>query len=117
MPRPRRNRRPPGVVHVVCTGRGKHNRVPFRPDLRMIRASDGQVRIMWNRRQGPGPVTGFGAADGLDTYDIRCGSCGRHFKCHEDRLAVIIAAMAEFQGVRGDDNTPIVLDISMIERA
>jgi len=25
--------------------------------------------------------------------------------------------MAEFQGIRGDDNTPIVLDISLIERA
>jgi len=25
--------------------------------------------------------------------------------------------MAEFQGIRGDDNRPIVLDISLIERA
>jgi len=57
----------------------------------MIRTGDGQVRVIWNRRQGPGPVTAFAAADGLDTYDIRCGSCRRHFKCHEARLGVIIA--------------------------
>lgn len=117
MPRPRRNRRPPGQVRVICTGRGKHDRVPFRPDLRIIRTSDGQVHVMWDRRQGPGPVTGFGAADGLETFEVRCGTCGRHFKCHEDRLGTIIAALAAFQGIRGDDNTPIVLDISLIERA
>jgi hypothetical protein len=117
VPRPPRGRRPPGVVHVSCTGRGKHSRVPFRSHLRMIRPGDGQVRVMWNRRQGPGPVTGFGAADGLDTYEIRCRTCSRHFKCHEDRLGVIIAALAEHQGIRGDDNRPIVLDISLIERA
>ena len=117
MPRPHRNRRPPGVVHVSCTGRGAHSRVPFRPDLRMIRTGDGQVRTMWNRRQGPGPVTGFGAADGLEIFEVRCGTCGRHFKRHEDKLGTIIVALAEFQGIRSDDNTAIVLDISLIERA
>lgn len=117
MPRPRRNRRPPGVVHVSRTGRGVHDTVPFRPDLRIIRTSDGQVRVMHDRRQGPGPVTDFRAADGLDTFEVRCGTCGRHFKRHEDKLAVIIQVLAEFQGIRGDDNTAIVLDISLIERA
>jgi len=116
VPRPRRNRRPPGVVHVICTGRGTHDRVPFRPDLRVIR-HDGQVRVMWNRRQGSGPVTDFGAADGLRTFEVRCRTCGRHFKRHEDKLTVILAALATYQGISGDDNTPIVLDISMIERA
>jgi len=116
VPRPPRKRRPPGVVHVICTGRGKHSRVPFRPDLRLIR-SGGQVRIMWNRQQGPGPVTDFKAADGLETFEVRCGTCGRHFKRHEDKLAVTALVLAEHQGIRGDDNTPITIDISMIERA
>jgi hypothetical protein len=116
VPRPPRGRRPPGVVHVSCTGRGVHDRVPFRPDLRLVRR-DGQVRVMWNRRQGPGPVTGFGAADGLKTFEVQCGTCGRHFKRHEDMVGVIIQALAEHQGIRGDDNTAIVLDISLIERA
>jgi len=72
---------------------------------------------MWNRRQGSGPVTDFQAADGLETFEVKCGTCRRHFKRHEDKLVVIIRALAEYQGIRGDDNTPIVLDISMIERA
>jgi hypothetical protein len=116
VPRPHRNRRPPGVVHVVCTGRGTHDKVPFRPDLRAIR-HDGQVRIMWNRRQGSGPVTDFKATDGLETFEVKCGTCGRHFKRHEDKLVVTIRVLAEYQGIAGDDNTPIVLDISMIDRA
>jgi hypothetical protein len=103
-------------VHVICTGRGKHSRVPFRPDLRLIR-SDGQALVMWNRAQGPGPVTNFGAADGLHTFEVSCGTCGRHFKCHEDRLAVIIDALANYQGIGAGDNTIITLDISTIERA
>lgn len=116
MPRPPRNRRPPGVVHMSCTGRGRHDRVPFRPDLRLV-GRDGEIRVMWNRRQGPGPITGFGAADGLETVEVRCGTCGRHFKCHEDRFVVIVLALAQHQGIGDDDNTPVTVDISAIERA
>jgi hypothetical protein len=116
MPRPRRNRRPPGVIHVLCTGRGKHDPVPFRPDLRLVRRDD-KVRVMWNRRQAPGPVTYFHAADGLETFEVRCGTCGRHFKRHEDKFSVIVLALAVYQGISGDDNRPIIVDISMIERA
>ena len=36
MPRPRRNRRPPGQVHVVCTGRGTHDEVQFPPPLQIV---------------------------------------------------------------------------------
>ena len=74
VPRPRRNRRPPGQVHVICTGRSVHNPVPFRPDLRLLRR-DGQVRVQWDRRQGTGPITDFRAADGLETFEVRCGTC------------------------------------------
>ncbi len=116
MPRPRRNRRPPGNVRVVCTGRGGHDLVPLRPDLQILGAG-GQIRIKWNRAQGPGPVTGFSAADGLRTYETRCATCGRHFKCRENKLGIIVMALAGHQGIAGDDNTPIVLDISMVERA
>ena len=116
MPRPRRTRRPPGSVHVICTGRGKHNPVPLRPDLQFFEAG-GKLHIRWDRRQGTGPVTGFSDTDGLQTYETRCSTCGRHFKRREDRLGLIVIVLAGHQGIRGDDNTPVVLDISMVERA
>jgi DNA-directed RNA polymerase subunit RPC12/RpoP len=56
---------------------------------------------MWDRRQGPGPVTDFRAADGLETFEVRCGTCGRHFKRREDKLGVIIQALAAHQGIGG----------------
>lgn len=117
MPRPRRNRRPPGNVHVICTGRSEHNTVPFPPDVQLYEDDEGRLRIRWNRRQGPGPVTGFSDADGLQTYEARCGTCGRHFKSREDKFGLIAMALAGYQCITGDDNTPVVLDFSRIERA
>lgn len=116
MPRPRRNRRPPGQVHVLCTGRGAHDPVPLRPDLQVYEAG-GRLRIRWNAGQGPGPVTGFHDADDLKTYETRCGTCGRYFKRREDKLGAIVMAIADHQGITGDDNTPVIIDISRIERA
>jgi hypothetical protein len=115
VPRPRRNRRPPGNVHVLCTGRDKHDAVPLRP-VQLYEAG-GELRIMWNASQGPGPVTGFHDAGGRQTYETRCGTCGRHFKCREDKLGLIVMALAVHQGITGDDNTPVIVDISRIERA
>lgn len=115
MPRPRRNRRPPGQVHVICTGRGKHDSVPLRP-VHLYEVG-GELRIKWNTRQGPGPVTGFYDAEGRQTYETRCGTCGRHFKRREDKLGAIVTALAIHQGITGNDNTPVILDISRIERA
>jgi hypothetical protein len=46
----------------------------------------------------------------------RCGTCGRHYKRREDKLGVIAMALADHQGITGDDNTPVILDISRIER-
>jgi hypothetical protein len=67
--------------------------------------------------QGPAPVTGFSDADGLQTYETRCGTCGRHFKCREDRLGTIAQALAAHQGITPTGNTPVIIDISRIEMA
>ena len=117
MPRPRRARRPPGNVQVVCTGRGSHDAVPFPPDVQLYEDDQGRIRIRWNRAQGSGPVTAYSDADGLQTYEARCGTCGRHFKRREDRFGAVAMALAAHQGVTGDDNTPVTVDISRIERA
>jgi hypothetical protein len=116
VPRPRRKPRPPGSIRVVCTGRGKHDPVRFPPPLQLYDEGD-RVRIKRDSRKGPAPVTPFHAADGLDTYDFKCGTCGRHWKRHEDEFITIAFALADHQGIRGDDNTPITVDISRIENA
>lgn len=117
MPRPRRNRRPPGNVHVICTGRGEHDAVPFLPDLQLYKDDRGRICIRWNRGQRPGPVTAYSDADGLQTYEAKCGTCGRHLKRREDKFGAIAMALAIHQGITGDDNTPVIVDISRIERA
>lgn len=116
MPRSRRKPRPPGSIRVVCTGRGKHDPVRFPPPLQLYDEGD-RVRIRRDSRKGPAPVTPFHASDGLDTYDFKCGTCGWHFKRHEDDFAEIALAFAVHQGITGDDNTVIVIDFSRIERA
>jgi len=62
-------------------------------------------------------VTGFHDADGLQTYETRCGTYGRHYKRREDKFGAIVMALAVHQGITGDDNTPVIVDISRIERA
>ena len=116
MPRPRRKRRPPGNVHVCCTGRGTHGEVGFPPPLQLIADGD-QVRIVWDSRQGKAPVTPFRSGGGEQTFDFNCPKCLTHLKRRGDWLARATLALAGFQGISGDDNTPIMLDISMIERA
>lgn len=116
MPRPRRKRCPPGNVLVSCTGRGAHAEVEFLPPLQLYVDGD-RVGIRWNSRTGEAPVTGWRAAGGWQTFEWRCTSCRRHWKRNEDDLAAIALALAGEQGISGDDNTPIRLDISMIERA
>ena len=116
MPRPRRNRRPAGTVNVVCTGRGTHDPVPLEPDIQFWDAGDGKLRLKWNKRQGSGPVTAFSDAEGFRTYENRCAACGRHFKRREDKLGVIVRVLAQHQGIAPADNTPVVLDISRVER-
>jgi len=79
---------------------------------------DGEaVRLVYNTREGPAPVTPFAAPNDIATYDLKCGTCGRHLKRHEDWLIPTAFARAGHQGISGDDSTPIVLDISTIERA
>jgi hypothetical protein len=116
VPRPRRNRRPPGNAHLICTGRGDHGTVSLSPAIQFYEDDQGRLRIRWDRRQGPGPVTGYSDKDGLRTCEVRCGTCGRHLKRREDKLGLIAMALAGFQGITGNDNTPITIDISRIER-
>ena len=117
MPRPRRKRRPPGNVHVCCTGRGSHDLVTLPPPLQLYADGD-RVRIRWNSHQGDAPVTGFrGGGEGLQTFEFQCTSCRRHWKRNKDNLVAIALTLAREQGISGDDNTPIRMDISMIERA
>jgi len=116
VPRPPRKPRPPGVVHVVCTGRGEHSTVRFLPDVQLWEDDQGRLRIKWDTRQGQGPVTGFYDTDGLQTYDKKCGTCGRHFKRREDKFGAIAMALAELQGITDNSSKPIILDISRIER-
>jgi hypothetical protein len=40
----------------------------------------------------------------------------RHFKRREDAFAKIALAFAVLQGTKDNDNTPIIIDISRIER-
>lgn len=118
MPRPRRKPRPPGSIRVVCTGRGKHGPVRFQPPLQ-LQPSTGEhpIRITWDSRKEIAPVTTFRAADGLNTFEFTCRTCGRHWKRHEDELITTAFALADHQDIKGDDNMPITMDISRIENA
>jgi hypothetical protein len=98
---------------VVCTGRGKHDPVPLRR-LQLVRDGDA-VRVLWRGGDGPAPETGFRAADGMKTLEFACRTCGRHAKYREDRLTEIVRVLAEHQETAG--NTPVVVDISSLERA
>jgi hypothetical protein len=115
VPRPRRNRRPPGNVHVVCAGRSTHDPVQFSPPLQII-DDGGRLLVRWDRSGGAGPITDFRASDGLNTLEFKCTACPRHWKRREDEFGKIAVALAVHQGITGDDNTPVVVDISRIER-
>lgn len=115
MPRPRRRRRAPGNVHVCCTGRGSHAEVTLPPSLQLVADGD-QARIVWDSRRGKAPVTPFRSGDGEQTFDFNCPKCPTHLKRRGDWLARAAMALAGLQGIRGDDNTPIRVDISTIER-
>jgi hypothetical protein len=82
-------------------------------------AGEHPIRITWDSRMEIAPVTSFHAADGLNTFEFTCGSCGRHWKRHEDEFIIVAFAFAfaDHQGITGDDSTPITMDISHIENA
>lgn len=117
MSRPRHKPRPPGNVLICCTGRGAQNPVRIRT-LQLIVGETG-VRLVWNQREGAPPVTGRRDETGMHTYELRCGTCRprRHLKIGEEKLAKAAMALDEYHGIRGDDNTPIPLDISALEAA
>jgi hypothetical protein len=96
---------------VVCTGRGKHSLVKLRL-LQLARDGD-TVRLLWDSRQGPAPVAAR-RADGTQTFVLRCGTCRRHLETGEAELVKAALALAEHQGVRDDDNTPVVMDLAVL---
>ena len=60
---------------------------------------DGEaVRLVYNTREGPALVTPFAAPNDIATYDLKCGTCGRHLKRHEDWLIQTAFALAGHQG-------------------
>jgi len=104
--RPRRKPAWPGRIHVVCSHRqdGEPKRIRV---LQMVADGPSPGGIMITALGGP-PQEGH-------AYSFKCGSCGRHFKISKERFRPLVRALAEMQGTHGD--TPVVLDISRVDRA
>lgn len=110
-----RSPRPPGNVDIFCTGRGQHPEKHVRT-LQLVGLGD-EIHLKWSPRDGAPPVTGFRDAHGYLTYELRCKRCGRNPKISERKLVLAAMRLAELQGITGDDNTPIRLDLSALEVA
>ena len=110
-----RSPRPPGNVAIYCTGRGRHDEQRVRT-LQLVRLGD-EIHVKWSPREGAPPVTGLRDAGGYLTYELRCRRCGRHLKIGERKLVLAAMRLAEMQGISGDDNSPIRLDLSVLEAA
>lgn len=113
MSRRSRSPAPPGRVQVICTGRQdpRHHRRHLATLQTVAPAGGGLPAFTW---RGRSPVTRFAKADGSQTYEFRCGICRRNPKYAQERLARIVFAFAATQGTW---ETPVIVDISMIERA
>ena len=112
MSRPRRTPAPPGRVEVICTGRSdpRHGRKHL-ITLQLARADDGTAEFLW---RGKSPVTSYAHPDGAQTYEFGCGKCHRNPKFSGERLAQLVLAIAAVQGTW---DTPVVVDISAVEKA
>jgi hypothetical protein len=108
VPRPRRAPAPPGRVHVVCSHRAEDRREPAL--IKVVQATA--------HEESPGGIM-FTALGGVpaegNAYSFRCTACRRHLKIGKNRFPGIVVALATQQGTRGD--TPVLVDISRIERA
>lgn len=111
MSRLRRSPAPPGRVRTTCSGRAD-------PDhgerlvkiLQTTRTGAGEPAFTW---RGPSPVTPFAHSDGGQTFEFRCGTCRRNPKLSGEHLAQIVLTAAAVHGW----DAPIVVDLSLIERA
>ena len=112
MSRPRRSPAPPGRVHVVCTGRVNPDHGDNR--IRALQAEGDAAMGLSFSCPGRTPTTGYAHADGAETYNFRCGKCRRHWKPSREDLARVVLAIA---AVQGGWDVPVVVDISLIERA
>lgn len=105
-------------MEIICTGRGDpdHDRKHLEA-LQMIH-ENGHIRFEWVPRGQLAriPVTGHRRGEErLHTVDVRCGTCRRHLKRHEEDFTVIVQALAEQQGTHGEK--PVIVDISLTEKA
>ena len=73
--------------------------------------------ILWDRPKLPAPVTGAMSEPGRRTFEFKCRVCQMHWKRGEGELITILFALAEMQGIAADDDAPISLDPSLLERA
>jgi len=75
--------------------------------------SDGFVDIVWQPRDGGVPVpTGVVHPDGGTKFRLRCPRCGRAPEARQEKLAVLLQALAEAGEV--DRKGRVVLDISLL---
>lgn len=114
MPRHRRKPRPPGNGVIFCTGRGTHKRRHIRRFG--LAVEGGKVVIMWDLREGDPPVAAY-REDGGKTLTLPCLTCKRDWRRSEDDLVLIVIALGRAQARTDDDNTPVPVDISRLERA
>lgn len=119
----RRKPRPAGTANVICTGRGRHERVVL---WVLTAASNGAETILnWNAPPEHAPVTFYTAEDGRvgirqdaggwHTFEFRCTGrgCRIHRKLGEQKLADLLRNLAVAQEVTG--NKAVEFDISMYE--
>lgn len=107
MPRPRRRPAPPGRVHVVCTHRDDDAEAARIKVLQMLADKDSPGGIVFTGVAGV-PVEGY-------AYSFRCPACRRHLKISKEKFPQVVRLLAERQGTHGE--TPVLVDISRIERA
>lgn len=113
-PRSRRKPRPPGNFAAVCTGRGKHDRTHIRRG--QVTVDGTRLTVVWDLREGPVPIASY-REDGGQTVLLECPTCHRRWKRSDDVVAQAVIVLGREQGLTGSDNTPVEVDISMIDRA
>jgi hypothetical protein len=106
VPRPRRQPALPGRVHVVCSHRDDAEPALIKV-LQMTAHAESPGGIMFTALVGV-PAEGY-------AYSFRCPVCPRHLKIRKDRFTQVVWLLAEQQETHGD--TPVIIDISRIERA
>jgi hypothetical protein len=64
------------LVAVACTDKGQHPQAGI-ANLGQFADVDGTIRVLWQRRGHPDPLTGWQDPDGSRTFRFPCKRCGR----------------------------------------